>query len=198
MSYQSLRDAISGQGKHAEGSETDQADATVPEPDGTQSDQRQRRRGDSERHNTTHWLYELVFSSYAESLSGSLPPTSKSTNHGAEAEGPDGPNHANGVSSTEPLAPLSSTPDHMQLAAMIQTPVEVPSVVDELLAEWTTLTEDEIAGVVEAGSGRFEPEVPIAMIKVKDAIGRRFYFPYQQCRTWAVSDGIQTPLTFAR
>ena len=176
--------------------ETDQAEEAIPEPDGTQSTQLQLQREDSERNNTTHWLHELVFSSYAESLSGGLSPPSKRPNHDAEAEGPDGPDHTNGVSSTERLAPLGSAPEHMLLAAMIQTPVEVPSVVDELLAEWTTLTEDEIAGVVEAGSGRFEPEVPIAIIKVKDAIGRHYEFPYQQCRTWAVSDGIQTLLTY--
>ncbi len=187
---------MSGQGKHAEGSETDQADEVAPGPDGTQSTQLQLQREGRERNNTTHWLYELVFSSYAESLSGSLLPPTKSPGHDAEAEGPDDSDHTNGVSSMELLAPLSSTPKPIQLADMIQTPVEVPSVVDELLAEWTTLTENEIAGVVEAGSSRFKPEIPIATIRVKDFLERRFEFPYQKCRTWAVSDGIRMLATF--
>jgi hypothetical protein len=75
----------------------------------------------------------------------------------------------------------------MQLAAMMQQPVEVPSVVEELLAEWTTLTEDEIAGVGEKGPSRSEAEVPA--IKLEDAIGRTFRFPYHLVKTWAVSDG---------
>ena len=59
--------------------------------------------------------------------------------------------------------------------------------VEELLAEWTTLTEDEVAGVGEKRpSGSKGTEVPT--IKFKDAVGRRFSFPYHLVQTWAVSD----------
>ena len=74
----------------------------------------------------------------------------------------------------------------MQLTTMIQKPVEVSSVVDELLAEWTTLTEDEIAGVVVKEPNGFKAKVPL--IKFDDAVGRKFSFPYHLCETWAVSD----------
>ena len=85
VSYQSLRDAMDGQDKYAESFEIDQADEVVPEPDGTQSTQVLLWKEDSETDNTTQWLYELVFSSHAESLS-SLPTMSKTPDNGAEAE----------------------------------------------------------------------------------------------------------------
>ncbi len=193
VSYQSLRDAMSEQAKHAESSETGQVDKAVPEPGGTESAQIQLWREDSERHNTTQWLYNLVFSSYAESTPGNHPAASKITDNDAEAEDPDGLDHTNRIFSMELTTPISNSPEHMRLAAMIQTPVEVPSVVDELLVEWTTLTEDEVAGVVEAGPAHFEPEVPSTIIKFEDCIGRKYDLPYQEYRTWTVSGKIQKP-----
>jgi hypothetical protein len=185
VSYQSLRDAMDGQDKYAESFETDQADEVVPKPDGTQSAQVQLWKEDSERDNTTQWLYELVFSSYAESLS-SLPAMSKAPDNDAEAERPV---YTDGASNNELAAPISSPLENMQLAAMIRKPVEVPSVVDELLAEWTTLTEDEIAGVVVKGPSSFKAKVPL--VRLKDAVGRKFSFPYHLFKTWAVSGKIR-------
>ena len=69
---------------------------------------------------------------------------------------------------------------------MIQNPVEVSSVVDELLVEWTTLTEDEIAGVAEKEPGDFKAKME--PIRFKCAVGRKFSFPYHLAQTWAVSD----------
>ena len=181
VSYQSLRDAMSQQ--------EDRLTKRFKNP--TEPSQPSFSYGDeSERHNTTQWLYELVYSSYAESLSGSFPTSLNIPTSDEEVGDPDGFEHTNGVSSMELTAPISKAPEHMHLAAMIQKPVEVPSVVDELLAEWTTLSEDEIAGVVLAGPGRVKPDVPI--VKFKDALGRIFDFPYQKCRTWSVSYRMDT------
>jgi hypothetical protein len=189
VSYQSLRDAMDGAGKHAESFETDQADEGFPEPDGTQSSQLQLWNEASEKDNTTRWLYELVFSSYVESRSG-LPPTSKSPDDEAEAEGLV---EIDGALKQERALLVSNPPENMQLAAMLEKPVEVSSVVEELLAEWTTLTEDEIAGVGEKGPSGSKPKVPA--IKFKDAVGRNFSFPYHLVQTWAVSDSIRKALT---
>jgi hypothetical protein len=183
VSYQSLRDVMDGVGQHREGFDTDQADGVFPEPDGTQPTHLELWKEASEKDNTTQWLYELVFSSYVESRS-SLPPTSKSSEYKADTEqlvetGGD-PNEERALLVTTP-------PENMQLAAMMQQPVEVPSVVEELLAEWTTLTEDEIAGVGEKGLSGSEAKVPA--IKLKDAVGRTYRFPYHLVKTWTVSDG---------
>jgi hypothetical protein len=84
----------------------------------------------------------------------------------------------------------------MQLAVMVQKPLEASSVVDELLAEWTTLTEAEIAGVVEdEGPSRVKAEAaPVkaeaAPVRFTDAVGRKFSFPYHLFRTWAVSSAM--------
>lgn len=167
VSYQSLRNAVDGQGTRAQSFETDQPDETAAQPDGTQSTEVQLWREGSEGAdvNTAQWLYELVFSSYAESLS-SLPTRARSPDD-------DAPN--------------------MQLAVMVQRPVEVSLVVNELLAEWTTLTEGEIAGVVvEEGPVQVRAGVPpvraeVPPLRFKDALGRKFSFPYHLVRTWTVS-----------
>ncbi len=190
VSYQSLRDAMFQQG---ETDQADQADETVPEPDETQPAQLQLRREASERHNTAQWLCDLVFSSYVESLSGNLPTPSRGDKSDAEAGpgGPGGSGHTDGAFGMELSTSVSSIPERMQLATIIQTPVEVPTVVVELLAEWTTLTENEIAGVVEAEPVRLEPEFPSGIINFEDALGRKWKFPYQKCQTWAVSSELQ-------
>jgi hypothetical protein len=193
VSYQSLRDAMDGAGKHAEkhaeSFETDQVDEGFPEPDGTQSSQLQLWNEASEKDNTTRWLYELVFSSYVEARSG-LPPTSKSPDDEAGAEELV---ETDGALNEERALLVSNSPENMQLAAMLERPVEVSSVVEELLAEWTTLTEDEIAGVGEKGPSGSKPKVPA--IKFKDAVGRKYSFPYHLVQTWAVSDSIRKALT---
>lgn len=193
VSYQSLRNAVDGQGKRAQGFDTDQADEVVAQPDGIQSTELVPRKEDPERDNlnTTQWLYELVFSSYAESLS-SLP-RSKSPDHDAEAERPF---HADEASDKVVPASISKPLAHMQLAVMVQKPLEASSVVDELLAEWTILTEAEIAGVVEdEGPSRVKAEAaPVkaeaAPVRFTDAVGRKFSFPYHLFRTWAVSSAM--------
>ncbi|KAH6649516.1 hypothetical protein F5144DRAFT_607669 [Chaetomium tenue] len=134
----------------------------------------------SRRDSTTQWLYELVFSPYVESRSG-LPTAAKSSDDEAEAEGVA---QTDGVPNEERALLVSNPPEGMQLAAIMEKPVEVASVVDELLAEWTTLTEDEIAGVSEKRPSRSKgTEVPT--IKFKDAVGRKFSFPYHLVQTWA-------------
>jgi hypothetical protein len=223
VSYQSLRNAVDEQGKRAQSSDTDQADEVVAQPDGIQSAELELWKQDSERDklNTAQWLYELVFTSYAESLS-SLP-RSKFPDHDAEAE--ERPFHtADEASNGVVPAPTSRPRAHMQLAVMAQKPLEASWVVDELLAEWTTLTEAEIAGVVEdEGPGRAKTEVPpanadippvkpdvppvkpdvppvkpdvlpvktdVPPVRFKDAIGRKYSFPYHIFQTWAVSSSM--------
>lgn len=175
---------MDGVGKHAETFETDQADEAVSEPHETQSTQLELWKEAPEKDDTTQWLYELVFSSYAESRSG-LPSTSKPLDNETEVKRPV---ETDSASNEERALLVGNTPENMQLVAITQKPVEVSSVVDELLAEWTTLTEDEIAGVAEKRPGSSKPNVGV--IKFKDAVGRKFSFPYHLAQTWVVSDHI--------
>lgn len=192
VSYQSLRHALDGQNIHAEHDETDQPDGAAPGPDGTQSNQLQLSKEDSERdNNTTEWLYDLVFSPYAESLAAP----------GTKATGPDDDDDehkmnaeseaeqavpTDAASTSKELVPAPSRrPEQMQLAVVIAKPVKVSSVVDELLGEWTNLTEEEIAGTVETGASGSKAVVP--PVKFKDSVGRKFSFPFHMVQQWHVS-----------
>ena len=107
---------MDGAGNHVESFETDQTDEVFEDPDKTQSTQLQLWKEASERDNTTHWLYELVFLSYVESRSG-LPTTAKSSDDEAEAEGVV---QIDGFPNEERALLAGNPPEGMQLAGIME------------------------------------------------------------------------------
>lgn len=149
---------------------------------------------------TATWLYDLVFSSRTESEDV---PGSKASST-AESNGPDESTtnmSTNGgvvESTAHSTAIVAQESDKTHLQALMQKPVQTSSVVNELLAEWTTLTEEEIediamdrpkkrtAGEEATEAQERETKTKQAPVLFKDAVGRKFSFPFHLVRTWSV------------
>jgi hypothetical protein len=94
-------------------------------------------------------------------------------------------------------------PDHLQL--LLQKSAPSSSVVNELLAEWTTLTEDEIEDVTleqtvedegaQENTRTNDQEMTQEPIRFKDALGRKFAPPFHLAKTWRVSTQVSTHKT---
>lgn len=131
------------------------------------------------QNDTAAWLYHTVFSTYAESLEADKGLGSDSQD---DTEAKD-LNYS--AASTEiQLASLGTT---------LRKPAGCKVVVNELLAEWTNLTEDEIQDVQRKKQGKEAAPLVPAMpedneesIFLKDAVGRKFIFPYNKAKTWEV------------
>ncbi|KAI7759001.1 hypothetical protein LZL87_009996 [Fusarium oxysporum] len=88
------------------------------------------------------------------------------------------------------------TPSDLQIA--IYEPGAGAALIETLLADWTSLSNDEITGNVtpKPETERVRPSSPvsapkdpkdIAGIRFKDAIGRKFTFPYHLVQEWEAS-----------
>ncbi|KAI1373083.1 hypothetical protein F4677DRAFT_430194 [Hypoxylon crocopeplum] len=140
------------------------------------------RRGDS-----SLWLYDLVFSSAANA-----------SNEQDDDDGPEIP-PSKGLS-TIGLEPNSTSRGSLstsvtvyqdsgmeQLQRLAQTSIPAESVVNELLSEWTTLTEDEINSKGKDEDAETPPEKSDReFVFFKDAVGRKFQFPFHAAKEWVV------------
>lgn len=192
-SYQSL----------VEFNEVETAASSPAERDGSpprgEDDQKLTLRGETSR-DIARWLFDVVFSSYDE-VHGDT--EADVDFQAAKPQQNEGAIDRKGVVAPPGVAPKSINPT---------------VVVDELLAEWTALSNEEITGVA-AGSARerqtrpeaaensqaeeghrgdearaheIEPEVEAQglgkpPLHFKDAVGRRFEFPFHLVQSWPVS-----------
>ncbi|KAI1394284.1 uncharacterized protein F4822DRAFT_44097 [Hypoxylon trugodes] len=139
------------------------------------------------------WLYGLVFSKAADAYNETPP---GSVQYQQDLNTPLSPE------------PVTNSPTHSTHSALIphqftvsqcfqalaQQPLPPSFVVNELLSEWTTLTEDEIEGTSANGTSNDETskerkhytegEMEVQMISFKDCVGRKFDLPFHLARTW--------------
>lgn len=140
---------------------------------------------------TATWLYELAFSSITEVAAAEDQAANQTEKNSADGE--DG-------STSQALTLTPPGQQAKQLAQPIkmlfQTPTKPRLALNELLSEWTTLTEDEIEGVEKPekddkvkSKGKNVSDEPddLPIIRFKDAVGRKFGFPFALAKTWAVS-----------
>ncbi|KAJ4044532.1 hypothetical protein NW761_008557 [Fusarium oxysporum] len=126
---------------------------------------------------TPRWLFELVFESYSKTSQGSR---AHDQNIGKEHE----------VPISDRTAIVFRAPSELQTAIYESGAGEV--LVDTLLADWTSLSKEEITGkpVSMPGTEPVKPSVSdnpqkdVPGIHFKDAIGRKFTFPYHVVQTW--------------
>lgn len=142
------------------------------------------------------WLYNLVFSPAIEAAAelAKLEAGQKSNLDNAPIHRwGDSEESAANSSASQALVPRSHS-SLARLQALTQEPPEASTVINELLSEWTTLTEVEIEGVdIRAKRGEKIPSPSPAsdtaddsmeMIYFKDAVGRQFELPFQLTRDW--------------
>ncbi|KAI1114886.1 hypothetical protein F5Y14DRAFT_460976 [Nemania sp. NC0429] len=141
------------------------------------------------------WLFDLVFSPVIEANSDSVEyECDQRSNHSivATPKASEDSEESTGNSSSSQTLNLHSHPSLKKLQALTQQPPEASTVINELLSEWTTLTEGEIEGVEQvkrreriprhsSTSGTAEDT---EMIHFKDAFGRKFNFPFELVRDW--------------
>jgi hypothetical protein len=153
-----------------------------------------------EANDTSRWLYELVFSPLNDlepmpepDLSATRKSSGTDQVHVVEEPTRSAAPTSNSFGNNS-VAPLWHQPDHMKV--LLQKRVPNSSVVNELLAEWTTLTEDEIEDIApdhvqnekeEATQSKAKGKKPKEKpINFKDCIGRKFSLPFHLAMTWQV------------
>lgn len=178
-SFQSLRELTTAATISTEETGSSSEDGNQEQSTSTEKAQNQLVLWNGGQNDTAVWLYRTVFSPYAESL---------------EADRDSRPD-SQGDSEDKELE-FSSTSTELQLSSIgptLQKPAGCKKVVNELLAEWTNLTEDEIQGVQSKEHAKeaaplvpATPEIEKESIQLKDAVARKFIFPYDKAKTWEV------------
>ncbi|KAF5981882.1 hypothetical protein FCOIX_4021 [Fusarium coicis] len=123
---------------------------------------------------TGQWLFELAFETYSTTSQG------QESGIGKGSEG----------SESCDQAVVFRTPSEVQIA--IYEPGAGATLVDILLSDWTSLSKEEITGtyIRKPGTEEAKPSSPapaqedIAVIRFKDAVGRKFTFPYHLVQKW--------------
>jgi hypothetical protein len=147
---------------------------------------------------TATWLYDLAFSSITE-----VAATEDQFSNQTERKSTDGEDCDTSQALILDLPGQQAKQLSRPIQMLFQTPTKPRLALNELLSEWTTLTEDEIEGVENSEKERNDkvddkekikrnngPEEPddLPIIHFKDAVGRKFVFPYTLAKTWAVSE----------
>lgn len=144
---------------------------------------------------TADWLFDLVFLPYAQSCvdpsdrnSANVPSNSTISDIDEDAQEQSSRNER----STGKSAVIRD-PSAMQLA--LYNPGAASSLVKELLADWTVLTEKEIESVTsdsqsseqEEAKAPNESEKTNEFIYFEDALGRKYTFPFYCVKKYQVS-----------
>jgi hypothetical protein len=194
MSYHSLRELTSedlNDGTRESNYENEEDDAS--------SDQQVQVRS-NRSHDDATWLYGLVFSATVEARKESGQ-EEKDEDPVYNEESSHIPRDDRSASNTSPPASqsliLHPTSTMQELQALTQEPPLSTPVVNELLSELTTLTEDEIEGIrkVDSKANRGShkstewnaADEEVQMIPFKDAVGRKFELPFHLIKEWTVS-----------
>ncbi|KAI0451939.1 hypothetical protein F5B21DRAFT_485137 [Xylaria acuta] len=143
------------------------------------------------------WLCDLVFSAAIEATAESTKsePDQESTldNASIHRSWQDLEDPASDNSSTQALV-LHSNSSLARLQALTQQPPAASTVINELLSEWTTLTEGEIEGIDRVKQQEKKPnhesasdaaDDEVRMVNFKDAVGRKFELPFHLIQEWA-------------
>ncbi|KAF5648943.1 hypothetical protein F52700_762 [Fusarium sp. NRRL 52700] len=137
-------------------------------------------RGHGSFDGTGRWLFELIFEN--------------SCKHREDSETHE---RGNGEAREDPAfdgtALVVRTPAELETA--IYEPGAGQLLIDTLLADWTCLSEDEMTGNImrKPGTEKVRPRSPspaqsdVEDIHFKDAIGRKFMFPYHLVQKWEAS-----------
>ncbi|KAF4461324.1 hypothetical protein FALBO_11883 [Fusarium albosuccineum] len=140
---------------------------------------------------TVNWLFDLVFSAYAQSFAD--PVTQDSTRSDEAASDLDEDTEEPAFENKEHITNNSVvTRAPAEMIRTIFNPGAASSLVNELLAEWTLLAEKEIESTPDDQLGRKQKEAnapensqkPGACIYFKDALGRKFNFPFHRVKTY--------------
>ncbi|KAL6408842.1 hypothetical protein AUP68_07788 [Ilyonectria robusta] len=141
---------------------------------------------------TADWLFDLVFLPYAQSCVD--PSDQNSTNLPSNSTMSDIDEDPQEQSSTNECSTGKSAvirdPSAMQIA--LYNPGAASSLVKELLADWTVLTEKEIESVTsdsqsseqEEAKTSNESEKTKEFIYFEDAVGRRYTFPFYRVKSY--------------
>ncbi|KAF4502590.1 hypothetical protein FAGAP_1176 [Fusarium agapanthi] len=137
-------------------------------------------RGHGPSDGTGRWLFELLFENYPKS-------THDSETHEQDIGG------VHQVPASDKTALVVRTPTELQMA--IYKPGAGQLLVDTLLADWTCLSNDEATGtfVCKPEKEKVRPSSPapeqsdVTVIRFKDAVGRKFTFPYHLVQKWEAS-----------
>ncbi|CCT72756.1 uncharacterized protein FFB20_05551 [Fusarium fujikuroi] len=133
-------------------------------------------RGHGSSDGTGRWLFELIFESYPKN------------GHDSDTNEQDGGEADEGTASDRTDL-VVRTPAELQIA--IYEPGAGQILIDRLLADWTCLYNDEVTGnfVYKPETENVRPSSPAsaqkdAVIRFKDAVGRKFTFPYHLVKKW--------------
>ena len=145
---------------------------------------------------TAEWLSDLAFWPYTQSDkntsiqdTANSPPDSASSN--IEGDTQERPFQTNESKQSQSVV----TRNLSNMGMTIHDPGAVSLLIDELLADWTVLTEDEIKGIVndrpdserKGAEISKESQKKKEYIYLKDAVGRKFKFPFGRVQTWEVN-----------
>ncbi|KAI0108613.1 hypothetical protein GGR51DRAFT_514402 [Nemania sp. FL0031] len=139
------------------------------------------------------WLYELVFSATIEAIdeSSKSKPDKALAHHTSKVyESPDDST----TSSSSPNTLISRQNSSLaQIQALAQQLPTASTIVNELLSEWTSLTEAEIEGTNKIKQQEKKPVDEeasdtaygkVQTINFKDAVGRKFEIPFHLVQEW--------------
>ncbi|KAF5593145.1 uncharacterized protein FSUBG_9926 [Fusarium subglutinans] len=137
-------------------------------------------RGHGPSDGTGRWLFELLFENYPRSAHDS------ETLEQGSGEGHQGP-------ASDKTVLVVRTPTELQMA--IYEPGAGQLLVDTLLADWTCLSHDEATGtfVCKPEIDKVRPsslapkQSDARVVRFKDAVGRKFTFPYPLVQKWEAS-----------
>ncbi|EXL74302.1 hypothetical protein FOPG_10591 [Fusarium oxysporum f. sp. conglutinans race 2 54008] len=131
---------------------------------------------------TGRWLFDLAFENYWNMSQGLEP----ELHFYGPVNGPEGP-------ASDNQALVIRTPSELQIA--IYEPGAGAALIETLLADWTCLSKEEITGksIHKPETEQVRPGSPgstqrdVAGIRFKDAVGRKFTFPYHLVKKWEAS-----------
>ncbi|KAI1125084.1 hypothetical protein F5Y10DRAFT_284511 [Nemania abortiva] len=146
------------------------------------------------------WLYDLVFSATIEAMAEAPEfETDQASAH--DSLSVQGSQESSGESeaSVSSRALVSRRESSLAQVQSLAQQLPAPStVVNELLSEWTTLTEAEIEGIDKTKQREKQQEKKpnhelspdatyneVQMVNFKDAVGRKFELPFHLIREWA-------------
>lgn len=190
---QSLVDLSNNQDQSCD-SDHEQPDDAIPNQYDASNSLLEVQTREGKSHKTGDWLYDLVFLPYA--LSCIDPSTQDPANSPNDTTASDTEEYNEKQSPSDMLSmdhnSLAPNPSTMQMA--ICNPGAATSLITELLADWTALSEKEIQSITSdaqapesKGSNDVkDPENVGEMIQFEDAVGRKFLFPFYRVKKYKV------------
>ncbi|KAH6962072.1 hypothetical protein BKA56DRAFT_499202 [Ilyonectria sp. MPI-CAGE-AT-0026] len=154
---------------------------------------------------TNDWIFDLVFLSYAQSCAD--PSNQESAGLSSNSTVPEIDEDAQGLSSKNERSTgkMAMIRDPSEIQIALYNPGAASSLVRELLADWTVLTEKEIESVTDDSQGSKQKEEKTSnesqevkeIVYFTDAVGRKFTFPFHRVKEYEVSRNLLTCKTMS-